>query len=185
MKKDFNCILCPYKKEEDCLEKHSNCYSLSNIYWGTLVKHFPFKQIDWIKDKIEKKHSDNRWARLEKRYGDVTKEDDTFKFIWGYPNSEKANLYTMNDIDIVYDKKEQKYLLGIETAYFFSNSNAEVEYLEELLEAFAEFMRKSGFNLSYSPTFFMSNPVISAEADSIEELYWNFKIFVLGYKNSL
>ena len=38
MKKDKRCILYPYKKEENCMDNHEKCYSLSNIYYGTLIK---------------------------------------------------------------------------------------------------------------------------------------------------
>lgn len=63
---------------------------------------------------------------MNEKYGDYALETDDYKFIWEITNQEDydlssrdANMYTMNDIDIVYDKKSKKYLLGIETAYSF------------------------------------------------------------------
>lgn len=52
MNKDKQCILCPYKHEENC-EVHGKCYSLSYIYYRTLSGFFPFKQIQWLKDEYD------------------------------------------------------------------------------------------------------------------------------------
>lgn len=46
------CILCPYKYEENCNE-YDKCYSLANIYYGILIRYFPFKQIQWLKDEYD------------------------------------------------------------------------------------------------------------------------------------
>ena len=55
----YKCILCKYRKYnkdgDSCFNYQEKdeygypigkCNSLSNIYYGTIVKHFPFKQID-------------------------------------------------------------------------------------------------------------------------------------------
>lgn len=58
----YNCILCKYKKynkdgsyscwdyrkKDEYGDPIDKCNSLSNIYYGKLVKHFPFKQIDYF-----------------------------------------------------------------------------------------------------------------------------------------
>lgn len=108
------------------------------------------------------------------------------KFIWGIKSSDgfkcDANLYTTNDIDICYDRKTKLYMLGIETAYTFKNKYDEVQYLQELLDYFTEFMEHNNYNTNEPYDFWMCEPVILIESDSISELYTHFKIFVEGYK---
>ena len=47
-------------------------------------------------------------------------------------------MYTMNDIDITYDKKKNKYILGIETAYMFKSHADECDYLQDCLKAISK-----------------------------------------------
>ena len=187
MKKEkIQCILCPYRKEEDCMDKHEKCYSLSNIYYGTFLKHFPFKQIHNFFLDLSYKKENKYCEEMDKKYGDYTLETDELKFIWGVTSwddlsGRDANMYTMNDIDIVYDKKERKYFLGIETAYLFRDYAAECRYLKKCLDAFTQYMDEHRLNKNEHFMLFMNNPCTTMEADSIEELYTNFKIFVDGY----
>lgn len=188
MKKDKQCILCPYKKEENCMDNHEKCYSLSNIYYGTFIKFFPFKQIYNFSSEISYRKENKYCEKMDKKYGDYALETDDYKFIWGITNQEDydlssrdANMYTMNDIDIVYDKKSKKYLLGLETAYLFRDYAAECRYLRKYLDAFTRYMDAHHLNKSEKFMLFMHNPCTTMEADSIEELYTNFKIFVDGY----
>ena len=191
MKKEkIQCIFCPYRKEENCMDNQEKCYSLSNIYYGTLIKLFPFKQIYSLASEISYRKENKYFEKMDKKYGDYALETDDYKFIWGITNqddydlsSRDANMYTMNDIDIVYDKKSKKYLLGIETAYSFRNYAAECRYLKKCLDAFAHYMDDHHLNKSEKFILFMHNPCTTMEADSIEELYTNFKIFVYGYYN--
>ena len=64
MHKDIQCIFCPYKKERDC-SIHDKCYSLSNIYYGTLCKHFPFRQIDNLKMDYDWKMDENGLSKMK------------------------------------------------------------------------------------------------------------------------
>ena len=187
MKKDRNCILCPYKKEEDCLS-HEKCYSLSNIYHGTITKFFPFKQIDdFLTERVWRKESKYLEA-MDKKYGNYALETDETKFIWGIKSwddltGKDACMWTMNDIDITYDKKSQKYMLGIETAYIFKSHAAECDYLRDCLKAFTKYMDDNDLNKNEPYMLFMSDPCTNMIADTIEELYTNFKIFVDGFCN--
>ena len=57
-------------------------------------------------------------------------ENEEMRFIWGlisYDNFSvsKPILLTLNDIDLIYLKNEKKYILEIETAYYFSNKQNE------------------------------------------------------------
>ena len=189
MKKEkIQCIFCPYRKEKNCMDNHEKCYSLSNIYYGTLVKLFPFKQIYSLASEISYRKENKYFEKMDKKYGDYALETDDYKFIWGITNqddydlsSRDANMYTMNDIDIVYDKKSKKYLLGIETAYSFRNYAAECRYLRKYLDAFTQYMNDQHLNTKEHFMLFMHSPCTAMEADTIEELYTNFKIFVDGY----
>ena len=119
----YNCVLCKYNKynkdkEYGCWEARgldeygypiAKCNSLSNIYHGTILKLFPFKQIDYFLSERAYKKEDKYNEEMDKKYGDCTLETDEFKFIWGVKSwdclvNSDANLYTMNDIDIIYDR---------------------------------------------------------------------------------
>src|SRR5206468_8548281 len=117
-------------------------------------------------------------------------EDDycnigSLKFIWGIKawddfTGTDVNLYTMNVIDITYDRDSKLYHLGIETAYMFDNQESECKYLRELLEAFSNFMEANGYSKDCKFPLFFGNPSIKTSAESIEELYTNFRIFTEG-----
>ena len=195
----YNCILCKYNKYnkngDNCYNHREKdeygypigeCKSLSNIYYGTLIKFFPFKQIDYFLTNRAWRKEEKYIKEMDKEYGDYTLETDDLKFIWGiksYDDLSCANacLYTMNDIDIIYDKKKKEYILGIETAYLFKTYNDECKYLNDCLKAFTKYMDDNGLNKNEPFRLFMNNPCTNMVANSIEELYTNFKIFVNGY----
>ena len=195
----YNCILCKYNKynkdDDNCMNHREKdeygypireCKSLSNIYYGKIIKLFPFKQIDdFLTERAWQK--EEKYAKeMDEKYGDHSLEDDDMKFIWGIKSWDDlsgcgACIYTMNDIDIVYDKKRKEYMLGIETAYCFENHAAECDYLRRCLDAFTKYMDDNGLDKNKSYILFMNSPCTSMVADSIEELYTNFKIFVDGF----
>ena len=195
----YNCILCKYNKYNkngDTCYNHREkdeydypiceCKSLSNIYYGTLIKFFPFKQIDYFLTNRAWRKEEKYIKEMDKEYGDYTLETDDLKFIWGVKSCDDlscadACLYTMNDIDIIYDKKKKEYILGIETEYLFKTYNDECKYLSDCLKAFTKYMDDNGLNKNEPFRLFMNNPCTSMIANSIEELYTNFKIFVNGY----
>ncbi|QWU14310.1 hypothetical protein SAMN04487895_101612 [Paenibacillus sophorae] len=127
--------------------------------------------------------------KCKKLYPDY--EDNEFnvgslKHVWGLQSwddltGKSASIYTMNDIDITYDRKSKLYMLGIETHYMFKNQNGESAYLMDLLNAFTTFMDENGYSKEFQFPMFCGTPSIMNSANSIEELYTNFKIFVLGY----
>ena len=195
----YNCILCKYNKynkgNDSCFNHRKKdeygypvgeCKSLSNIYYGTIVKFFPFKQIHDFRTERAWRKEEKYNEKMEEKYGDCSLETDDFKFIWGIKSYDDlscadACLYTMNDIDIIYDKKKKEYILGIETAYLFKTYNDECKYLSDCLKAFTKYMDDNGLNKNEPFRLFMNNPCTSIMANSIEELYTNFKIFVNGY----
>lgn len=195
----YNCILCKYNKynkgDDSCFNHQEQdeygypvgeCKSLSNIYYRTIIKFFPFKQIHDFNSERAWRKEEKYNEKMEEKYGDCSLETDDFKFIWGIKSYDDlscadACLYTMNDIDIIYDKKEKKYMLGIETAYMFKTYSSECEYLRNCLKAFTKYMDDNGLNKNEPFRLFMNNPCTNIVANSIEELYTNFKIFVNGY----
>ena len=195
----YNCILCKYNKYnkngDNCYNHREKdeygypigeCKSLSNIYYGTLIKFFPFKQIDYFLTNRAWRKEEKYIKEMDKEYGDYTLETDDLKFIWGIKSYDDlsctdACLYTMNDIDIIYDKKKKEYILGIETAYLFKTYNDECKYLSDCLKAFTKYIDDNGLNKNEPFRLFMNNPCTNMVANSIEELYTNFKIFVNGY----
>ena len=197
----YNCILCKYNKYnkngDSCFNHREKdklgypigeCKTLSNIYYGTMIKFFPFKQIDdFITERAWRK-AEKYNKEMDEKYGDYTLETDDNKFIWGIKSWDDltgtdACLYTMNDIDITYDKKKKEYMLGVETAYIFASHVAECDYLRNCLNAFTKYMDDNGLNKNEPYRLFMSDPCTNITAETIEELYVNFKIFVDGFCN--
>ena len=195
----YNCILCKYNKYnkngDNCYNHREKdeygyfvdkCKSLSNIYYGTIIKFFLFKQIHDFRAKRAWRKEEKYNKEMDEKYGDCTLETDDIKFIWGVKSfddlsSSNACLYTMNDIDLTYDKQKREYMLGIETAYMFDSYDDECKYLSDCLKAFTKYMDDNGLNKNEPFRLFMNNPCTNMVANSIEELYTNFKIFVNGY----
>lgn len=115
-------------------------------------------------------------------------ESDTMKFIWGVKSWDDlcdcdACLYTMNDIDLIYLKDENKYILDIETIFCFKKEEDKLGYLDSCLDAFTKFMVENGYNTEVKPQWwdvFMSG--VNTHFDSIEECYGMFKMLVNGYR---
>lgn len=144
----------------------------------------------WIEVKFYNIKNYFQVKKYEKLYPDYVDDEyncGALKFIWGVKPYDdfKANLYTMNDIDIVYDRDIKRYYLGIETSYMFDKNRKENEckYLKHLLKMFTKFMDDNGYSKDYDICLFMNDISINMSAESIEELYANFRIYVEGYCN--
>lgn len=130
---------------------------------------------------------------LKRRYPDYEDNEyncDEMKFIWGIKSWDDmmpgdATFFTMNDLDIVYDREREEYLLGLETIYLFAKGNkSEIRYLEGLLDKFTEFAEDNGYISAedkHCLRCIESNEPWRAK--TISELYIRFKIFVYGYKS--
>lgn len=114
-------------------------------------------------------------------------ESETMKFIWGVKSwddlcNSDACLYTMNDIELVYLKDEDKYILGLETIFGFESEEDKLAYLNSCLDAFTEFMAENGYNTEVKPHWYdVFTGGMSEHFDSIEECYGMFKLLVNGY----
>jgi len=125
--------------------------------------------------------------KLIKKYPNWNYENwnNDIEFIWGVKSWDDTTrqpvcMYTMNDLDLLYNHITKLYSLDIETIYQFDNLEDEVIYLEGLLNKFTEFMNKSNFRTDYIT---YSKYEIVRIAETIEELYTNFKMFVNGRKS--
>lgn len=200
----YNCIFCKYRKynknhDGACLVMFGcdeygypniECNSLSNIFYGKVLKHFPFKQIDILitdlyhkREILSIKKEERYNKKMDKKYGDSGIENDDYMFVWGLYSVDmpehKANMNTLNDIEVVYDKNELEYMLNIDTHYNFKSHEDECDYLRDCLAAFTKYMDDNEVD-KWEPTLFMSSPCTTT-TDTIEELYVNFKIFVDGF----
>jgi hypothetical protein len=135
-----------------------------------------------IIDKIQVKYL--TW-QSEKEYQNIKKR---YEFIWGIKSdidltSQEANLHTMNDIDVIYDKKRNKYNINIETIYYFpSGKDGERQYIQSLLNEFTNWMNQKKYNTNvhlYLHEIFTYN--IQDGFNSIEDLYAYFKLLVVGF----
>lgn len=202
---NLNCIFCKYNKYNNddnyayaCMDyiKKDNlgypieneCNSLSNIYYDKIVRYFPFKQIENIKTKIVWEKEARYHEKMDKKYGNSALENDKIKFIWGIKSADdfctgEVSLFTMNDIAIIYDKKKKQYVLEIETAYDFETYEEECKYLQECLSVFTKYMEDNNLRTDCYFKLFFHDPKTTLSAETIEELYINFKIFVEGFCN--
>lgn len=189
---NFNkqCLFCKYKYDNDaCFDATYNhgypCRSLSNIYYGTISKWFPFTAIEKYRDKIEEKRCKDFYADFN---ADFT-ENSEMKHIWGLKayddlSSSSCGLMTMNDIDVTYLKDEHKYVLSVETIYMFDDENDKYNYMKHLLNKFTEFMEQHNYDITKEFCLyevFTDGININTKFDSIEDCYAAFKMFVNGF----
>ena len=119
--------------------------------------------------------------------GDTT-HDLGMRHIWGIKSYDdlsgaECNLYTMNDLDILYYDETDDYGLSIETVYEFKEQ-AERRYLNRLLEQFTEWMISQGYsteNKLWMYGVFTRGYNATNRFKTIEELYATFKMLVIGY----
>ena len=105
------------------------------------------------------------------------------KFVWAVKSwddltGKDASMYTMNDIEIDYDRKNKEYILSMETIYGFkTGKTGEIAYLEGLLDAFTKFMIDNNYKMD-EPFFFWNASSDLWRAESIPLLYTQFRVFV-------
>lgn len=188
---DINCIFCKYKNDSDkCIDMLQNhdykCPSLSNIFYGKIIKIPVIKQIYEVCSRINNHFEQKKW---EKDYISEY-ETQSMKFVWGVKAYDDltdcdANLNTMNDIELIYLKDKNKYIVGIETIYGFESEDGKYDYLEYLLQKFADFMDENGYNTNENIYYgYVFGKGLNSEFDSIEECYAMFKLLVSVYCKS-
>lgn len=161
---------------------------MQNKLFGVTSLH-EFKSFieEWITN-LRTKRKVKRLTKMYPDYADDEYNSGDLKFIWGVKSrddlskSSVANMYTLNDATIVYNRRDKTYSLLIETAYWFDTKIDEVNYLENLLAKFREFMITNRYDTNFPYRFWMSPATANMLADTIPELYTEFRIFVEGYK---
>lgn len=146
---------------------------------------------DWrLKNAIhnEIKHAEKVKKQCRKLYPDW--RDDEFncgvlKYIWGVDlscPSKQTSFYDLTDMDIMYNRETNKYLLSVDCNTSPIDKGVCAKYLEDLLSAFNKFMKTQDpfINIDIE----LSDLIIGdiTQADTLEELYLKFRIFVEGYK---
>ena len=113
------------------------------------------------------------------------------RFKWGVissndvTGSKEANLNTLNNIDIIYNKKEKTYSISVETIYQFRNGKEEEKtYIKNLFNKLTEWMIHKGYDTTKEVNLsdvFAEGQNINTEFETIEDLYANFKYLVNGF----
>ena len=139
-------------------------------------------------DEIRSHFYNKKMKALYPDYEDNAYNCGSLKFVYGVKSyddltNQNCSFYTMNDFDIYYDRETKLYSLGIETAYGFEShrKRGECDYLKKLLEIFTKYMDENKLYKNFDLCLFCMQPEITNKGGSIEELYANFKLFVLGY----
>ena len=184
-----NYVFCKYRnnyeKRLHCSRK--TCPSVSNILYGVVFKLPIIKQIyDYISDKRYDKQMKIE-EEIFNKYGDC--ENESIKLIFGIKSYDDlcecgANLYTMNDLDVIYDKESKRYSASVEAIYQWDDKSGIVRYLQSLLSQFTKYMTDNNLDTNYKISFydmFYGKIAIECEADTIEECYAKFKFMVDGY----
>ena len=184
-----NFVFCKYRNEPTkCINCHKRCPSVSNILYGIIFELPIIKQIyKYISDKKFDKYMKFEEDRFNK-YGDC--EDEKIKLIFGTLSCDEmvrqygATLYTMNDLDIIYNKESKKYSASVEAIYQWDDEGGIVKYLQSLLSQFTKYMIDNNLDTTYKIVFydiFYGNITMDCVADTIEECYAKFKFMVEGY----
>ena len=98
--------------------------------------------------------------------------------IWEYRSAENTGL--IEDLSIVYNAREDKYYLLFDLFRDFKNDYSSVAYyLLDILGRFTSYMRSKKYAMDAKINIYSVN--LEFSADTIEELYAKFKIFVTGF----
>ena len=185
-----NYVFCKNKNNhEECSHcSRKTCPSVSNILHGVVFKLPIIKQ---IYDYLSVKQFDKQMKIEEEifnQYGDC--ENESIKLIFATLSGDEmvrrygATLYTMNDLDVIYDKQSKTYGASVEAIYQWDDKSGIVRYLQSLLNQFTKYMTDNNLDTSYKISFydiFYGKIAMVCEADTIEELYAKFKFMVDGY----
>jgi hypothetical protein len=116
------------------------------------------------------------------------KHDFGMVHIWGLKSYDdltlsEPNLYTMNDIDIIYYEESEDYAIDIEAIYKFSSIDGDIEYLKNLLKLLTAWMKDNGYDIEKKLTLLdvFTESGAGSHFKTIPEAYTNFKLLVDGY----
>ena len=127
-------------------------------------------------------------------------------FIWGVKSQKdftnsSANIFTMNDIDIIYDIKTQRYIIEVDEAYTFDTLKDKQIYFTKLFVLFEKWYESMGYNITKISDMRLSeseeckisqhinnitsyqewNNYYGCQSEDIFNLYIKFKFFIKEY----
>ena len=121
-------------------------------------------------------------------------QNEDIEFVWGVRASdndcsfEKAEMNSLNDLDIYYCKSSQKYSIFVETIYdFIGGRSGETQYMIHMLNAFTQWMEDNNLDTNKKLSLhdiFTKGLNINSEFDSLEQLYSTLKFLVAGFAYS-
>ena len=113
-------------------------------------------------------------------------ETEDIKLIFGIKSyddltSHEANLWTLNDFYLLYNKNTGKYFIDIETIYSFNDLNGDIIYINDILNKFTKWMKENNYNTDARVNLYTMFTHHETEFNSIEDAYAMFKIWAKGY----
>lgn len=151
-------------------------------------KLFDFPIVKQISDYISDKQFEKELKLYDEYYLSESETQDML-YVWGIKSLDDltpgnvANMYTMNDLDLIYHKDINKYSLSIETIYMFKE-NGQYGYMQSLLDEFTTWMEENNYNTNREFSLFevfTDGISINTKFNSIEEAYAAFKMLVNGF----
>lgn len=133
------------------------------------------KMINKLLTDFVKKHTYSNTSNLVLIWGVLSVEERLF---------ENPNLFSLNDIELLYDNRENKYWFEVKTVYMYDNPSAQYVYLKGLLDEFTKWMNENDCDTTLElPLWrvFAKGIDINTRFDSIEEAYAAFKMMVNGF----
>ncbi len=129
--------------------------------------------IEFLTDLISKVDSYHDYC--DYKYGEYLYEDDDMKFIWGIKayddlSSGEANLYSMNDIELIYFKEKDEYIFSWERIYYFEKTKHAIRYYKHLIKLAKDWMISKGYDVSQKPDKTPKRP-----CRTVEDAYWRFR----------
>ncbi len=152
--------------------------SFSEKEWHILSLQEKYKDkgkdivIDFLTDVISQ--SDDYYEYCDYKYGNYTVETDEMKFIWGvkayddFSNCD-ANLFSMNDLELIYFKERDEYGFDWEDIYIFEKRKHAIRYYKRLLKLAYEWMISNGYDIDIKPEKIKKKP-----CRTVEDAYWYF-----------
>ena len=147
----------------------------------------------WLKKELKNGLKEKK--RCQKLYDDWVDNEfnmGPLKFIFAVTSikNQTPSFNTLNDLLIYYNRDTKKYLLDIDIGHNKKNES-DIDYLFRLNHEFQVFMDQqdksvnSFKNLDSKLSNFINNDMNYWVADTLEELYYKFYIFVSGYYQML
>ena len=154
---------------------------------------------------IFKKHNNKKHKHYEQeKYNPYV--SNNWIFVWGVKSQKdftnnSVNIFTMNDIDIIYNIKTQRYIIEIDEAYAFDTLKDKQIYFTKLFVLFEKWYESMGYDITKISDMQLSenekhkilkhinniasyqewNNYYGCQSEDIFSLYIKFKFFIKEY----